>query len=304
MKIQPTKDKPVIAWWSGGATSAVTCKLCIDCFGKENVRVIFIDTGNEDPDTYRFMMDCEEWYGTDIETIRNPEYDTIEDVWFKYNSLNVAHGAICSSELKRKVRVDFEKENEFTAQAFGFEYSKKELNRAKGMKYNNPSSKPIFPLISKHIDKEGALLYIADAGLRVPNTYLLGFNNNNCFQTGCVQGGIGYWQKIKEEHPEKFEYMASIEHELTERKGEPVTMLKDQSKKANKLAKEHDNDEYKLLFLKPHPDYPHIKDISQKKGRRPKPMMECNGFCGSEDLQNPEDTSMSELNLQQLEMEF
>lgn len=30
--------------------------------------------------------------------------------------------------------------------------------------------------------------------------YKLGFTNNNCFGTGCVQGGIGYWQKVEEAH--------------------------------------------------------------------------------------------------------
>ena len=48
----------VICWWSGGVTSAVACKLTIDTFGKDNCRVIFIDTENEHMDTYRFMEDC------------------------------------------------------------------------------------------------------------------------------------------------------------------------------------------------------------------------------------------------------
>lgn len=55
-------ENPVIAWWSGGVTSAVTCKLCIDWFGVENVRVVFIDTHNEDEDTFRFLKECEKWY--------------------------------------------------------------------------------------------------------------------------------------------------------------------------------------------------------------------------------------------------
>ena len=37
----------VIAWWSGGITSAVACKLAIDFYGKDNVQVLFIDTQNE-----------------------------------------------------------------------------------------------------------------------------------------------------------------------------------------------------------------------------------------------------------------
>jgi len=64
-----SKDNPVIAWWSGGADSAVTCKLCLDWFGRENVRIIFIDTKNEGKDCKRFKLHCELWYGKTIETI-------------------------------------------------------------------------------------------------------------------------------------------------------------------------------------------------------------------------------------------
>ena len=71
---QADKDHPVIAWWSGGVTSAVTCWLCIQWFGLENVRVVFIDTHNEDDDTYRFMRECERWYGCTVERISNADY--------------------------------------------------------------------------------------------------------------------------------------------------------------------------------------------------------------------------------------
>ena len=54
-----SSEYPVIAWWSGGVTSAVTCKICTDWFGAENVRIVFIDTNNEDDDTYRFMKECQ-----------------------------------------------------------------------------------------------------------------------------------------------------------------------------------------------------------------------------------------------------
>ncbi len=59
----------VIAWWSGGITSAVACKLAIDFYGKDNVQVLFIDTKNEHEDTYRFLKDCQKWYGCLIGSI-------------------------------------------------------------------------------------------------------------------------------------------------------------------------------------------------------------------------------------------
>lgn len=261
----------IIAWWSGGIASAVTCRLCIDEYGLKNVRVVFIDTKNEHEDTYRFLEDCEKWYGCKIETLTHPDYTDIREVWRKYKSLNVATGAICSTILKRRVREMWEKVNDYESQAFGFDTG--ELNRAKGMALNYPDINPIFPLIEKKISKQKATQIILDAGIIIPEMYILGFSNNNCFGTGCVQGGIGYWQKIQREYPEKFEAMARMEHELTNLKGAPVTMLKDQSKGGGKV------------FLLPNADYPEIKHIGMMKGREPKSLLECNGFCGANDFE-------------------
>lgn len=139
----------VIGWWSGGITSAWACKIAIDLYGKENVRLIMIDTLNEDIDTYRFKEDCEKHlYGKEIESINGfgNEYEKIEDVWRKHLSLNVASGAICSYKLKRLVRERWQKENEYDHQVFGFEFDKKEFNRANSMILNHAKSKPIFPL--------------------------------------------------------------------------------------------------------------------------------------------------------------
>ena len=65
-------------------------------------------------------------------------------------------------------------------------------------------------------------------------------------------------------------------------------MLKDQSKGGG------------LVFLKPHQDYPEIKDISMMKGRDPKPLFECNGLCGINDLERNE--TEKEINYGQKEL--
>ena len=79
--------------------------------------------------------------------------------------------------------------------------------------------------------------------------------------------------------------MAEMELKITNMKGKPVTMLKDQSKGGG------------LVFLKPHPDYPEIKDISMMKGREPKPLFDCNGMCGINDLDKRSETE-KEINYQ------
>jgi hypothetical protein len=189
--------------------------------------------------------------------------------------------------MKRQVREIWEKTNQWRHQVFGFELD--EVKRAKGMVLNHPKVKALFPLMMYGLTKKDCIKIVQDAGIEVPKMYQLGFLNNNCFKTGCVQGGIGYWQKMQLEFPDKFDAMASMEHRITDDKGKPVTMLKDQGKEGG------------LVFLKPHPNYPTIKDISMMKGREVKPLFDCNGMCGIDDLErNPTE---KEINYQ-IEIDF
>lgn len=272
----------IICWWSGGVTSAVACMIAIDIYGLDRCRFIMIDTFNEHEDTYRFKADCEQLYGKKIESLTaigdGKKYDSIQDVWYENLSLNVARGAICSSELKRAVRFNFEKREKFKHQVFGFDIS--EPNRAKNMRKNYAVASPIYPLLLFGYTKEHCIAIIKKQGIEIPAAYKLGYPNNNCLKTGCVQGGIGYWQKIQREMPLVFDEMAKVEHELTDLKGHPVTCSKDQSKEAK--SKEYIKSKLHLVFLKPHPDYPNNKSLSDMKGREPKPLIECNGFCGTQ----------------------
>jgi len=302
------EEKQIIGWWSGGITSAVTCKIIIDIYGLKNCRFVFIDTNNEDEDTYRFKNDCEKWYGKEIETISritalSPDkrmdqktWESIEEIWLKNKSLNTANGAICSSELKRDLRKKWQKINTYDHQAFGFDID--EVKRAKSMSLNYPEAFPIYPLLMYAYRKKDCIKIIQQAGIEVPKMYKLGFLNNNCFKTGCVQGGIGYWQKMKREYPEKYEKMAAWEHKLTDLKGNPVTICKDQSNNAKDIVNETGDKTLQRVFLKAHPSYPHLKDITEVKGREPEPMVECNGLCGINDLsQKPKEKEADQLKM-------
>lgn len=313
----------IICWWSGGVTSAVACKITIDLFGAENCRVIFIDTCNEHPDTYRFFMDCEKFYGIEIEIItgikdythrlvgyknifnarsvyyqpnKKTHYYSIKDVWEWYGSLNVSYGAVCSTDLKRAVRIKWQKDNDFRHQVFGFEFEKKEFNRALGMSTNYPNSKPIFPLLMLGYDKPKCLDLFQDWNIEIPQAYKDGFNNNNCLgeEKGCVQGGIGYYQKLYRDNKSYYHKRALIEHELTDAAGFQVTMCKDQSNQAS----EFENKKDALLFLLPHPDYPQNKTVLDVKGREPKPLMDCNGFGCAVDEINKRNPTEEEINYQ------
>ncbi|WP_034965678.1 phosphoadenosine phosphosulfate reductase family protein [Chryseobacterium sp. FH1] len=270
----------IICWWSGGVTSAVAVWLAIQIFGIERCRIIFIDTFNEHKDTYRFKDDCERWYGKEIETITaiGIEFQKIQDVWMRFKNLQTATGANCSTYLKRRVREKWEKENpNYTHQVFGFDIS--EASRAISMKLNNPHTKPIFPLLFNALTKKKCIEELQFNFIPIPIMYFLGFHNNNCFGTGCVQGGIGYWQKMFKEFRIKFLRMAVIERWLSDLVDEPVTINKDQSKMAKKKPEKE-----QLVFLVHNPKFPNNKCLADFKPQKIESLMECSGFCGTNDL--------------------
>lgn len=210
----------IIAWFSCGATSAVACKMALSMY--DDVRIVYIETGSGHPDNKRFLKDCERWFGRKIEVLRNENYKDVDEVITKKKYINGAHGAPCTSLLKKEVRYKFEDSvGEWDGQVWGFDYCQREINRAIRFKQQNPKTKPLFPLIERKISKQDALGMLKLAGIEIPAMYKLGYSNNNCI--GCVKGGIGYWNKIRKDFPANFERMAKIERMIG------ATCLKDEN---------------------------------------------------------------------------
>ena len=65
-------------------------------------------------------------------------------------------------------------------------------------------------------------------------------------------------------------------------------MLKDQSNEAKRIIEESGIIWKQFVFLKKHPNYPELKCIDEMKAQEVKPLFECNGFCGTNDLKRNE----------------
>tara|TARA_R100001443_G_scaffold69311_1_gene77874 strand:+ start:2432 stop:3226 length:795 start_codon:yes stop_codon:yes gene_type:complete len=202
----------IISWWSAGVTSAVATKLAIDEFGKDNIRIMYfyINTAHKDND--RFKEECEKWYDKEIEIWGSEKYGNQFDVIKKARYVNGPAGAKCSFVLKKQVRQKIEKKIDFKHQVFGFEYNKKEINRAIRFQEQNPHTKPLFPLIENKMTKEESLYFLEKQNIKRPFMYNLSYHNNNCI--GCVKGGKGYWNKIRIDFPDTFNKMALLEREI------------------------------------------------------------------------------------------
>ena len=154
-----------------------------------------------------------------LKTTRHKYKDQF-DVISKVRAINTPFGAPCTLQLKKQVRYEFEADNnmglfsnrQIKNQVWGFEFDKQQINRAIRFMQQYPNTRPLFPLIEKGIDKNMAAGILMSQGIELPEMYKLGYTNNNCI--GCVKGGKGYWNKIREDFPETFTKMSTLEREI------------------------------------------------------------------------------------------
>lgn len=201
----------IVAWFSGGITSAVACKLTLEKY--PDAEIVFIETGSHHPDLMRFLRDCEKWFNKEITILQHETLKSVDDAIRRYKFINSPHGARCTKTLKSEVREKWEKGRpDIETYVWGFEHGAKEEARAKRLVAKQHTRKHLFPLIDAKMDKQAAIEYVQKAGIEVPMMYKLGYTNNNC--VGCVKGGMAYWNKIRVDFPEVFERMAKLEREI------------------------------------------------------------------------------------------
>ncbi len=199
----------IVCHFSCGAASAVATYLAIQKYGKENVTIVNIHIEEEHPDNMRFLKDCEEWFGKEIQIIKDEKFNaSIYEVFKRTSFLRSPQGAPCTTRLKRMVRANFSRPDDLNIYGFTVE----EMKRAEDFQDRNPEIKCEFPLIDRQFTKSDCLGSLELFEIPIPTMYQLGYNNNNC--VGCVKGGMGYWNKIRKDFPDVFYRMASVEREI------------------------------------------------------------------------------------------
>jgi len=198
-----------VSWFSAGVSSAVATKLCIDVVDE----IIYIDIEDHHPDSMRFVMDCEKWFGKSIQILQSP-YRCVENAVLSAGGrgyINGPSGAACTRFLKRRVRREWEIEQRDKLQyIWGLDIDEK--HRVERLELAMPDQTHIFPLIEKEMIKSDAHKILSASGIKRPKMYDLGYNNNNCI--GCVKGGMGYWNKIRIDFPDVFNNRAKLERRV------------------------------------------------------------------------------------------
>lgn len=199
----------IVCWFSCGAASAVAAKLALTEFAGQEVVIARCIVREEHPDNDRFAADCERWFGQPIVNLIASEYDgSVFNVITKRKYISGIEGAPCTMLLKKKVREDFQRPTD--RHVFG--YCAEEQERYDSfLDANNIDC--IVPLIDRSLSHANCLAMLEKAGIELPVMYRLGYHHNNCI--GCVKAtGAGYWNKIRQDFPERFWMMAGASRAL------------------------------------------------------------------------------------------
>jgi hypothetical protein len=195
----------IICWFSCGAASAVATKLMIaENAGKLPLIIAYTEVIEEHPDNKRFIKDCQKWFGQEIVILGNDRYERSIYKTFEKSAMNIRGASPCTRQLKKNVRLKFERPNDLHV----FGYTSEEQDRYDRFIDANNIDVSV-PLIDRGLSKIDCLAMLQNAKIELPQMYKLGYHNNNCI--GCVKGGKGYWNKIKIDFPEAFDKMAKLE---------------------------------------------------------------------------------------------
>lgn len=198
-KLDDTQLLKKVSWFSAGVSSAVATKL------SNPDEIIYVHIDDQHPDTMRFVMDCEKWFGKKITILQSP-LKNVGMACRKSGVLSLRGMSPCTKWLKKQVRKEWESTQiQRLTYVWGFDCGEK--MRMDRIVESDKEHQHEFPL--KDITKAEAHQILETAGIKRPQMYELGYPNNNCI--GCIRGGKGYWNKIKKDFPLVFKQRMGME---------------------------------------------------------------------------------------------
>ena len=101
------KKKLIIVQFSGGKDSLASLLWAIEKYGKENINVIFCDTGWEHPLTYEYIKTTMKQLDMEIIVVSSEKYDGFLDMVKKKGRFPSSQARFCTEELKSKPMIDY-----------------------------------------------------------------------------------------------------------------------------------------------------------------------------------------------------
>jgi len=218
-----------VVMFSGGVGSWAAAKRVAARHGTESMTLLFTDTRMEDADLYRFLTEAAADVGVPVTRLadgRDP-WQVFADVKFLGNTRVDPCSRILKRELAAQwlaahcdptttrvyVGIDWTEEHRFTGL--------RARRAAQGWTYEAPLCDR--PYLSKGLMFD----QLAEAGIRKPRLYDLGFTHNNCGGF-CIKAGHAHFARLLRTLPDRYAYHEQKEAEIRVRLGD-VAILRDRA---------------------------------------------------------------------------
>lgn len=213
----------IIVGYSGGVTSAWCAGWALRTFPRSEVTLLFHDTKEEDPDTYRFNREMASALG--VEFTECSDGRSVTEVFRDENAIANNRMAFCSRILKAEQRDAYFEGLRVAGvteivNVVGFTSRERERIQRAWARAQAAGYDVRFPLHECGITKQQAADWCLSMGVR-PSAMYRWSEHANC--VGCVRGGKAYWLKVKEHAPLVFAQRSALEREYGH------TILKDMS---------------------------------------------------------------------------
>lgn len=204
----------VIVGFSGGVTSAWCAGWALRSYPREEVVLLWHDTKEEHPDTYRFLREMSAKLNMPI--TERSDGRSVTEVFRDEGFLGNGQNAMCSRILKREPGeryVEELKAQGATEIIFVFGFSAREEGRrqrmfAQGLRDGWTAR---FPVAEENVTKQQCSDWCKAQGV-CPSAMYLWSGHANC--VGCVKGGRAYWLAVKENAPEVYAQRSALEVEF------------------------------------------------------------------------------------------
>lgn len=204
----------VVVGFSGGVTSAWCARWALDRFPREEVRLLFHDTKEEHPDTYRFLREMAAHLGMPI--TERSDGRSVTEVFRDEGFLGNNQNAMCSRILKvepgdryfDELRAEGVTE---IVKVLGFSAREPTRIQRAFARGEQRGYSVRFPMIEEKATKQDAADWVLSTGVK-PSAMYCWSEHANCI--GCVKGGKAYWLAVHEHHPEVYAQRAALEEEF------------------------------------------------------------------------------------------
>lgn len=196
--------RKVVVGFSGGVTSAWCAGWALRNFPREEVVLLFHDTKEEHPDTYRFLRQMAA--ALDMSITERSDGRSVSEVFDDEGFLGNNQNAMCSRILKMEQGDAYFEElrgQGVTELIKVLGFSAKEtvrIQRAHARAESRGYSLRL-PIVETGTTKQECADWCTALGV-CPSEMYLHFDHANC--VGCVKGGMAYWMAVRAHYPEVF----------------------------------------------------------------------------------------------------